>query len=93
MKFVDTAEIYVKAGRGGNGALSFRREKFVPKGGPDGGDGGKGGDVIIQAVGGIVKLADFEYDRRFQAGHAGHGEGAHRSGSNGEDLIIHVPCG
>lgn len=93
MKFVDTAEIYVKAGRGGNGALSFRREKFVPKGGPDGGDGGKGGDVIIQAVGGIVTLADFEYDRRFQAGHAGHGEGAHRSGSNGEDLIIHVPCG
>ncbi|MBR0069929.1 MAG: GTPase ObgE, partial [Synergistaceae bacterium] len=93
MKFVDTAEIYVKAGRGGNGALSFRREKFVPKGGPDGGDGGKGGDVIIEAVGGIVTLADFEYDRRFQAGHAGHGEGAHRSGSNGEDLIIHVPCG
>ena len=93
MKFVDTAEIYVKAGRGGNGALSFRREKFVPKGGPDGGDGGKGGDVIIEAVGGIVTLADFEYDRRFQAGHAGHGEGAHRSGLKGEDLIIHVPCG
>lgn len=93
MKFVDTAEIYVKAGRGGNGALSFRREKFVPKGGPDGGDGGKGGDVIIQAVGGIVTLADFEYDRRFQAGHAGHGEGAHRTGSNGEDLTIFVPCG
>ncbi|MBQ7665215.1 MAG: GTPase ObgE [Synergistaceae bacterium] len=93
MKFVDTAEIFVKAGRGGNGALSFRREKFVPKGGPDGGDGGKGGDVIIQAVGGIVTLADFEYDRRFQAGHAGHGEGAHRSGLKGEDLIISVPCG
>lgn len=93
MKFVDTAEIYVKAGRGGNGALSFRREKFVPKGGPDGGDGGKGGDVIIEAVGGIVTLADFEYDRRFQAGHAGHGEGAHRSGLKGEDLKIFVPCG
>ena len=93
MKFTDTAEIYVKAGRGGNGALSFRREKFVPKGGPDGGDGGKGGDVIIEAVGGIVTLADFEYDRRFQAGHAGHGSGAMRTGSNGEDLIIHVPCG
>ena len=93
MKFIDTAEIFVKAGRGGNGALSFRREKFVPKGGPDGGDGGKGGDVIIQAVGGIVTLADFEYDRRFQAGHAGHGEGAHRSGLKGEDLIISVPCG
>lgn len=93
MKFTDTAEIYVKAGRGGNGALSFRREKFVPKGGPDGGDGGKGGDVIIEAVGGIVTLADFEYDRRFQAGHAGHGSGAMKTGSNGDDLVIHVPCG
>ena len=93
MKFVDKADIYVKAGRGGNGALSFRREKFVPKGGPDGGDGGKGGDVVLEAVGGIVTLADFEFDRRFQAGHAGHGEGAHRSGLNGKDLVIHVPCG
>ena len=93
MKFVDLAEIYVKAGRGGNGALSFRREKFVPKGGPDGGDGGKGGDVILEAVGGVVTLADFEYERRFQAGHAGHGEGAMRSGSNGKNLVINVPCG
>ena len=93
MKFTDTAEIFVKAGRGGNGALSFRREKFVPKGGPDGGDGGRGGDVIIEAVSGIVTLADFEYDRRFQAGHAGHGSGAMRTGSNGDDLIIRVPCG
>ena len=93
MKFVDIANIYVKAGRGGNGALSFRREKFVPKGGPDGGDGGKGGDVILEAVGGIVTLADFEYDRRFQAGHAGHGAGALRTGANGEDLKIFVPCG
>ncbi|MBR0151238.1 MAG: GTPase ObgE [Synergistaceae bacterium] len=93
MKFTDTAEIYVKAGRGGNGALSFRREKFVPKGGPDGGDGGKGGDVIIEAEGGIVTLADFEYDKRFQAGHAGHGGGAMRSGKDGEDLVIRVPCG
>ena len=93
MKFVDIAEIFVKAGRGGNGALSFRREKFVPKGGPDGGDGGKGGDVIIEAVGGVVTLADFEYDRRFQAGHAGHGAGAMRTGANGQDLKIFVPCG
>lgn len=93
MKFTDLAEIFVRAGRGGNGALSFRREKFVPKGGPDGGDGGKGGDVILEAVGGIVTLADFEYDRRFQAGHAGHGEGAHRSGLGGKDLVIQVPCG
>ncbi|MBQ6910140.1 MAG: GTPase ObgE, partial [Synergistaceae bacterium] len=93
MKFTDLVRINVKAGRGGNGALSFRREKFIPKGGPDGGDGGKGGDVILKAVGGIVTLADFEYNRRFQAGHAGHGSGALRYGSKGEDLIIEVPCG
>ena len=93
MKFVDVAKIFVKAGRGGNGALSFRREKFVPKGGPDGADGGKGGDVIIESVGGIVTLADFEYNRRFQAGNAGHGSGAMRTGANGEDLKIFVPCG
>ena len=93
MKFVDIAEIFVKAGRGGNGALSFRREKFVPKGGPDGADGGKGGDIVIEAVGGVVTLADFEYDRRFQAGHAGHGSGAMKTGANGEDLKIFVPCG
>ena len=93
MKFVDLAEIFIKAGRGGNGAMSFRREKFVPKGGPDGADGGKGGDVIIEAVGGIVTLADFEYNRRFQAGNGGHGAGALRTGANGEDLKIFVPCG
>ena len=93
MKFVDITEIFVKAGRGGNGALSFRREKFIPKGGPDGADGGQGGSVILEAVGGIVTLADFEYNRRFQAGHGGHGSGAMRTGANGEDLVIHVPCG
>ena len=65
VKFIDLARITVKAGRGGNGALSFRREKFIPKGGPDGADGGRGGDVIFEAVGGIVTLADFEYNRRF----------------------------
>ncbi|MBQ6774180.1 MAG: GTPase ObgE [Synergistaceae bacterium] len=93
MKFVDIAEIFVRAGRGGNGALSFRREKFIPKGGPDGADGGRGGSVILEAVGGIVTLADFEYDKRFQAGHGGHGSGAMRTGSNGDDLVIKVPCG
>ena len=87
------AKVMVKAGRGGNGALSFRREKFIPKGGPDGADGGRGGDVILRAVGGIVTLADFEYNRRFQAGHAGHGSGAMRTGANGEDLYVDVPCG
>ena len=93
LKFVDLARIMVKAGRGGNGALSFRREKFIPKGGPDGADGGVGGSVILEAVGGVVTLADFEYNRRFQAGHAGHGSGAMRTGANGEDLKILVPCG
>ena len=93
VKFIDLARITVKAGRGGNGALSFRREKFIPKGGPDGADGGRGGDVIFEAVGGIVTLADFEYNRRFQAGHAGHGGGAMQTGANGEDLRVFVPCG
>ncbi len=93
MKFLDLAKIFVKAGRGGNGALSFRREKFVPKGGPDGADGGRGGNIILEAVGGIVTLADFEYNRRFQAGNAGHGSGAMRTGADGEDLKIFVPCG
>ena len=93
MKFVDLVKINVKAGRGGNGALSFRREKFVPKGGPDGANGGRGGDVLLEAVGGIVTLADFEYNKRFQAGHADHGRGAMQVGANGKDLLIQVPCG
>lgn len=93
LKFIDLARINVKAGRGGNGSLSFRREKFLPKGGPDGADGGKGGDVVLQAVGGVVTLADFEYNKRFQAGHAGHGKGSMQTGSNGEDLVIFLPCG
>ena len=93
MKFIDLARIMVKAGRGGNGALSFRREKFIPKGGPDGADGGRGGSVIFEAVGGIVTLADFEFNRRFQAGHAGHGGGAMRTGADGEDLRVSLPCG
>ena len=92
MKFVDMAKIVIKAGRGGNGCLSFRREKYIPKGGPDGGDGGKGGDVILEAVGGLVTLADFEYGK-FQAEHAGHGQGGMRTGNNGKDIIIRLPCG
>jgi GTP-binding protein len=93
LRFVDLTRIAVKAGRGGNGSLSFRREKFLPKGGPDGADGGKGGDVLLEAVGGIVTLADFEYNKRFQAGHAGHGKGSMQMGHNGEDLVVQLPCG
>ncbi|MDR2180520.1 MAG: GTPase ObgE [Synergistaceae bacterium] len=93
LKFVDLARIMVKAGRGGNGSLSFRREKFLPKGGPDGGDGGKGGDVVLEAKGGIVTLADFQYNKKFQAGHAGHGRGSLQMGRDGEDVLVPLPCG
>ncbi|MCL2010670.1 MAG: GTPase ObgE [Synergistaceae bacterium] len=93
MKFVDLARIIVKAGRGGNGCLSFRREKFLPKGGPDGADGGRGGDVVLQAAGGLVTLADFEYNKKFQAGHAGHGKGSMQAGRNGDDITVLLPCG
>jgi GTP-binding protein len=93
LKFVDLVRIMVKAGRGGNGSLSFRREKFLPKGGPDGGDGGKGGDVVLEARGGIVTLADFEYNKKFQAGHGEHGKGSMQMGGNGGDVLIPLPCG
>jgi GTP-binding protein len=93
LRFVDLTRIAVKAGRGGNGCLSFRREKFLPKGGPDGADGGRGGNVVLEAVRGIVTLADFEFNKRFQAGHAGHGKGSMQTGSDGEDLTILLPCG
>ncbi|MDR1730621.1 MAG: GTPase ObgE [Synergistaceae bacterium] len=93
MKFVDLVRIAVKAGRGGNGCLSFHREKFLPKGGPDGADGGKGGDVILETADGLATLADFEYNRKFQAGHAGHGKGSMQTGGNGSDVVISVPCG
>lgn len=93
MKFVDLVRIAVKAGRGGNGCLSFRREKFLPKGGPDGADGGRGGDVILEAVGGIVTLTDFEFNKKFQGGHAGHGKGSMQMGNNGADIVIQLPCG
>ena len=93
MKFVDEAKIEVQAGKGGHGALSFRREKFVPRGGPDGGDGGDGGDVILVAVGGLNTLIDFRYRRRFKAGTGEGGKGRQRFGKRGEDLEIRVPVG
>jgi len=93
MNFVDEAEIYVKAGDGGPGAVSFRREKYVPKGGPDGGDGGKGGDVVLQADSGLNTLQPFRHKRRFvaESGKAGRGKKMH--GKSGRDLIIKVPLG
>jgi GTP-binding protein len=91
--FIDKAKIYIKAGKGGNGCLSFRREKFVPLGGPDGGNGGRGGDVIIQASDALKTLYDFVKKIHFKAGDGTHGSGANKTGKNGGALIIKVPCG
>ncbi|HXF83409.1 MAG TPA: GTPase ObgE, partial [bacterium] len=91
--FIDRAVIYVKAGDGGNGAVSFRREKFVPKGGPDGGDGGRGGDVILVADEGLSTLLDFQHRRHFRAQSGGHGQGANRHGRRGGSLYVPVPVG
>jgi GTP-binding protein len=93
MKFVDEAKIYVKAGHGGHGCVSFRREKFVPKGGPDGGDGGKGGDVIFHATESHHTLLDLKYKQHQIAKNGGHGSGNHRTGRSAEDLEVAVPVG
>lgn len=91
--FIDQARIVVQAGSGGNGSVSFRREKFVPQGGPDGGDGGKGGTVFLRATARLNTLLDFRYKRHFQADRGGHGSGSNRTGKSAEDLIILVPPG
>ncbi len=91
--FIDEAKIYVKAGDGGNGCLSFRREKFIPKGGPDGGDGGDGGDVYFEAVKDLDTLLDFAGKHHWIARNGKPGEGANKHGADGEDLIIRVPPG
>jgi GTP-binding protein len=93
MKFVDEVRIHVKAGNGGNGCVSFRRERFVPRGGPNGGDGGKGGDVILQADAQLSTLLDLTYPKQFVAQRGTHGKGKDQAGSGGEDLIIRVPVG
>ena len=93
MKFVDEATVQVEAGCGGNGCVSFRREKFVPRGGPDGGDGGHGGSVFLIAKSGINTLAEFRVRRRFAAQNGGGGAGRQRTGASGEDLYVPVPAG
>jgi len=91
--FVDEATIFVKGGDGGAGVTSFRREKHVPKGGPDGGDGGHGGDVILQADGSVSSLLDYHYKRHYKAQRGQHGKGAVRHGANGDELVLAVPLG
>ena len=91
--FIDTAKIFVKSGNGGNGSVSFRREKYVPLGGPDGGDGGNGGTVILRVEPNMTTLLDFSYNRKFIADDGGKGEGSKCYGKDGEDLIIDVPMG
>jgi GTP-binding protein len=93
MKFLDQCKIYIRSGDGGGGAVSFRREKFIPNGGPDGGDGGRGGDVWIEAVEGLNTLIDYRYQQHFKAGTGGHGMGRDRHGANGADIELRVPVG
>ncbi|MFM5930018.1 MAG: GTPase ObgE [Novosphingobium sp.] len=93
MHFLDQAKIYIRSGAGGPGAVSFRREKYVEYGGPDGGDGGKGGDVIFEAVAGLNTLIDFRYTQHFKAPRGTGGAGKDRTGAKGPDLVIKVPIG
>ena len=93
MKFLDQAKIYIKAGNGGSGSASFRREKFIEFGGPDGGDGGDGGSVIIESDRNLNTLIDFRYAQHFTAQHGKNGSKRNRTGANGENLILNVPVG
>lgn len=93
MKFVDSAKIYIKAGNGGNGCVSFRREKFIEFGGPDGGDGGDGANIYIEAKSALNTLIDFRFKQHFKGTTGKAGAGRNRSGEKGEDLIIAVPVG
>ncbi|WP_186397194.1 GTPase ObgE [Stappia sp. TSB10GB4] len=93
MKFLDQAKIYVRSGDGGAGAVSFRREKFIEFGGPDGGDGGRGGDVFIECVDGLNTLIDFRFAQHFKAKTGMHGMGRNRTGAKGDDVVLRVPVG
>jgi GTP-binding protein len=93
MKFLDQAKVYVKAGDGGNGCASFRREKFIEFGGPDGGDGGRGGDIVIECVDGLNTLIDYRYQQHFKAQRGENGKGKQRHGAGGKDLVLRVPVG
>src|SRR5271163_932169 len=93
MKFLDEAKVYIRSGAGGNGCVSFRREKFIEYGGPNGGDGGNGGDVIAQAVDGLNTLIDYRYQQHYTAKNGGGGMGKDRHGANGPDAVLKVPVG
>ena len=93
MHFLDQAKIFVRSGSGGPGAVSFRREKFIEYGGPNGGNGGKGGDIVFEAVAGLNTLIDFRYTQHFRAPRGSGGSGQNRTGAGGEDLVIKVPVG
>jgi GTP-binding protein len=93
MKFLDEAKIYIQSGAGGNGCVSFRREKFIEFGGPNGGDGGRGGDVVVEAVTGLNTLIDYRYQQHFKATRGGGGMGKDRHGANGADVVLKVPVG
>ncbi len=93
MKFLDEAKVYIRSGDGGNGCVAFRREKFIEFGGPNGGDGGKGGDVIAEAVDGLNTLIDYRYQQHFKARNGAGGMGKDRHGANGADVVLKVPAG
>lgn len=93
MKFLDQAKIFVKSGDGGGGCVSFRREKYIERGGPDGGDGGDGGHIILKAVANLNTLIDYRYQQHFKAERGHHGMGRNRSGRKGKDLVLEVPVG
>jgi len=93
MRFLDEAKIFVKSGDGGPGCVSFRREKFIEFGGPDGGDGGRGGDVIVECVDNLNTLIDYRYQQHHKARRGGHGMGRQRTGARGEDVVLKVPSG
>ena len=93
MKFLDEAKIFLKSGDGGDGCIAFRREKYIPFGGPNGGNGGKGGDIVFVAVAELNTLIDFRYQQHFKAPRGEHGKGSDRHGAKGDDLVIQVPVG
>ncbi|HET7192673.1 MAG TPA: GTPase ObgE [Pseudolabrys sp.] len=93
MKFLDEAKVYIASGAGGNGCVSFRREKFIEFGGPNGGDGGNGGGVFVEAVNGLNTLIDYRYQQHFKAQRGGNGMGKDRAGANGKDVVLKVPVG